>query len=78
MIQDHNLVLCMSSYHKEALQAEFPDLRDRIYLLSEMVGKIDNVEDPIGGPLVDYEDTAHEINRYLSQGLERIIELAGE
>lgn len=54
-IHNHNLVLCLASNHKEALQAEFPDLKDRIYLLSEMVGKIDSVDDPIGGPMVEYE-----------------------
>jgi protein-tyrosine phosphatase len=78
MIHDHNLVLCLASNHKEALRAEFPDLKERIYLLSEMVGKSDGVDDPIGGPLIEYEAAACEIHEYLTEGLERIIELAGE
>ena len=77
-IQAHNLVLCLASNHKEALRAEFPDLKDRIYLLSEMVGRSESIDDPIGGPLVEYQAVAREINEYLTQGLERIIELAGE
>ena len=77
-IQNHNLVLCLASNHKEALRAEFPDLKDRIYLLSEMVGKTDSVDDPIGGPLLEYQVTAREIKDYLTEGFDRILELAGE
>ena len=77
-IHNHNLVLCLASNHKEALRTEFPDMKDRIYLLSEMIGKEESVDDPIGGPMVEYEAVAQEINTYLSQGLERIIELAGD
>ena len=77
-LQNHNLVLCLASNHKEALRAEFPDLKDRIYLLSEMAGKTDSVADPIGGPLLEYRTTAREIREYLVQGYNRIIKLAGE
>jgi protein-tyrosine phosphatase len=78
LIYTHNLVLCLAKNHKEALQAEFPDLKDRIFLLSEMVGAQESVEDPIGGPLIEYQVVAQEIKSYLTQGLDRILELAGE
>jgi len=77
-IRNHNLVICLARNHKEALRAEFPDLKERIYLLSEMVGKIDSVDDPIGGPLVEYEVVAREINEYIQQGFDRIVELSAE
>jgi protein-tyrosine phosphatase len=77
-LANHNLVLCLASNHKEALQVEFPDLKDRIYLLSEMVGKTASIKDPIGGPLVEYEAVAREIDGYLTEGFERIVELASE
>lgn len=76
LIESHNLVLCLASNHKEALRAEFPDLADRIYLLSEMAGKQIDVEDPIGGPLVEFEAAAREIDEYLTEGFDRILELA--
>ena len=76
-LANHNLVLCLASNHKEALQVEFPDLKDRIYLLSEMVGKTTSVDDPIGGPLVEYEAVAREIDAYLTEGFDRIVALAG-
>ena len=67
----------MESNHKEALRVEFPEIADRVYMLSEMVDVQRNVEDPIGGPLVDFVDTAREIDQYLTDGFDRICELAG-
>lgn len=32
-----DLVLCMTSFHKEALQAEFPQYETRVHMLSEMI-----------------------------------------
>ena len=47
----------------------------RIFMLSEMVGRIHDVEDPIGGPMIDFIDTAREIDKYLEDGFEKILEL---
>lgn len=77
-LQNHNLVLCLASNHKEALRTEFSDLKDRIFLLSEMAGETQSIADPIGGPLVEYQAAAREIRDYLIRGYDRIIELAGE
>jgi exopolysaccharide biosynthesis WecB/TagA/CpsF family protein len=71
-----DLVLTMERGHKEALQAEFPDLANRVYLLNEMVDRNGDVRDPIGGTIVDYEDTARELEQILVQGLEKIVRLA--
>ena len=76
LLEEHNLVLCLASNHKEALQFEFSDLADRIYLLSEMVGQQVSVEDPIGGPVVEFEAAAREIDAFISEGLDKIVELA--
>lgn len=76
LLEQFNLILVMASNHKEALTAEFPHLSDRIYLLSEMVGLRRDVEDPIGGPLVEYQFAAREIKEYIERGFERIQELA--
>ena len=77
LLEEYNLTLVMTRNHKEALRAEFPDLAGKIYLLSEMVGLRHDVEDPIGGPLVEYEATAREIDDYLTRGFDKICELAG-
>ncbi len=72
----YQLVLVMEQGHKEALLVEFPEVRQRIYMLSEMVGISLDVADPIGGPQIDFEDTADELDRYLRDGYDRIRELA--
>jgi protein-tyrosine phosphatase len=37
LMAQSDLVLCMTGFHKEALQAEFPQFAPRVYMLSEMI-----------------------------------------
>jgi protein-tyrosine phosphatase len=71
-----DLVLCMEWGHKEALQIEFPDHRDKIFLLTEMVGNMDEVADPIGGPRVEYEQMIDEVTQLIDDGLPHILQIA--
>ena len=75
LISDFNLILVMERNQKEAMRAAFPQFADRIFILSEMIGQETDIVDPIGGPLVDFEDTAQEIETILSDGYPRIFEL---
>jgi hypothetical protein len=45
-------------------------------MLSEMVGLMIDIPDPIGGELVDYEDTANLLEHILTDGLDRIYQQA--
>jgi len=74
LLEEYQLVLVMERGHKEALQVEFPDLAVRIYMLSEVVSGQLDVYDPIGGPLIDFQDMAKEIESYLQNGFELIRE----
>lgn len=76
LLSQFDLILVMESGHKEALTVEFPMLAERIFLLSEMAGQIQNVEDPYGGPLSEYQATAEEMLAWIDQGWERIQRLA--
>jgi protein-tyrosine-phosphatase len=76
MMNDYNLILVMEKGHKEALQIEFPDRAERIFLLSEMVGGKYEIEDPIGGEPARYVTIARQIDSLLEQGWERIFSLA--
>jgi len=76
IIDEFSLIITMERGHKEALRIEFPQVASRVYLLSEMVGKSFDIVDPIGGPLVDFQTTAREIDQLLSQGFNRIEELS--
>lgn len=72
-LEEYDLILTMEQSHKEAMRAEFTAVRDRIYLLSEMVGIAYDVPDPIGGPLDDYRATVRELDRLLKMSLPQIV-----
>jgi hypothetical protein len=45
-------------------------------MLSEMVGEVLDIPDPIGGNLGDYEEIAYLLEHLLTDGLDRIVEMA--
>lgn len=77
-LDNYDLILTMEQSHKEALQIEFPSIRGRVYLLSEMLGVTYDIPDPIGGPLDDYRTTIKELTRLFKFSLPRIRELTAK
>jgi protein-tyrosine-phosphatase len=75
LLEEFQLILTMEKGHKEALKAAYPSLAGKIFLLTEIVGEYRDIVDPIGLSLVDYEDTAKEMESILWRGLSRICEL---
>jgi protein-tyrosine-phosphatase len=78
LVADYNLILTMENGQKEALKAAFPQYAAKIFLLSEMIGEKNEVIDPIGRPMVDFKETAREIHRILTNGFDRIKQLASD
>ncbi|MFZ2097557.1 MAG: hypothetical protein WAV05_13045 [Anaerolineales bacterium] len=78
LLQHFDLILTMEEQHKEALTIEFKPFADRIYLLSEMIGLVESIPDPIGGELVDYQETARLLQKILTGGLEKISQLTSK
>ena len=78
LLNQYNLILTMERGHKEGLRIEFPAKAGRIYLLSEMVGQIFDIPDPVGGPPAEYEATLRDIDQLLTKGFERINLLADQ
>ena len=76
ILADYALVLTMEPGHKEALQTEFPDMAEKIYLLSEMAGVSVPVVDPIGAAYREYELAADNIFQWLEKGKPKIYQLA--
>ena len=74
-LEDFDLILTMEKDQKEALQIEFPGIRRRIYLISEMIGSTMDIADPIGGMLEDFEDTAVLLEKTLEEGFPKILSL---
>ena len=75
MLAPFDLILTMESGHKEALQIEFSEIADKVFMLSEMSGEILNIEDPIGRTYQDYLETVDQIDKLIESGFPRILRL---
>jgi protein-tyrosine phosphatase len=78
VVESFSLVLVMEQRHREMMTSAYPDLADRIYLLKEITGGEGDVHDPIGTDIVNYRAMANEVNSILTQGLDRVRELADD
>ncbi len=70
-----DLILTMERSHKESLQVEFPQLSQRLHLLSDMAGVAYDISDPIGGSLDTFRYTLRELDVLIRKGMPRILEL---
>lgn len=76
-ILDHSdLILVMTHDHQELLNEVDPTSAERTFLLSQMAGIEQDVEDPIGFGFPVYQGCARQIQAYLDQGFNVILELA--
>lgn len=75
---DYDLILTMEAGHKEAILIEHPEVKNRIFLLSEMVGSSFDIADPIGRNLSEYEETATLLEDLINRGIPHIIKLLRE
>ena len=76
MLAEHDLILVMETGHKEALASEFPFVRKRVYLLSEVVDKIAyDIPDPEQSN-EEAGEIAQELNDLIQRGYAGICLLA--
>ena len=64
-----DLILTMTRGHREAIVAQWPDVADRVFVLSPDGG---DVADPIGGPAELYVSCAQQIDEALAAWVDRI------
>jgi protein-tyrosine-phosphatase len=76
LLVNFDLILTMELEHKKWLDSQYNDFADRTYLLSEMVGNFADIPDPIGGELYEYQQTAFLLKSIITDGLDRIYQLA--
>jgi protein-tyrosine-phosphatase len=76
MLRGFNLILTMEGGQKEALQNEFPEVKSRVFMISEMIGQRYDIQDPYNGTLDDYIEMMGEIEHILDEGFEKILMLA--
>jgi protein-tyrosine phosphatase len=78
LVYQSKLIITMEPGHKEALQLEFPYAASRIFLLSEFDEKVVPINDPTGGDIEEYENTAREIEKIISRGMSKILTLVND
>ncbi len=76
MVAQASLILTMTRSQAEAVRLEFPAHAHKVHLLSEACNQRHDVEDPLGGTLLDYRATAKEIERLIEEGYDKILEWA--
>lgn len=75
-VAEADLILVMTTAHREAIVAEFQDAHSKTYLLSEMIDKSYEIADPYGSSLAHYEYCAQDLSTIIEAGFERILSLA--
>ena len=75
LLADAALILVMTRHHQEALQAEFPAAQGKVLLLSQLIDRRFDIEDPFGGSLDDYELCATDLQNILADGYDRLVEM---
>jgi protein-tyrosine-phosphatase len=75
MVTEADLVLVMTQNHAEAVKMAFPDQAHKVYLLSEMIGRVYDIHDPYGSPRIEYTHTAKELENLIDSGYARIVAL---
>jgi len=77
LVAETDLLVTMEAAHKQAIQRVFPEASDRVFVLGELIGRGEDVDDPIGLPFVEYERTYDLLEEWIGQALPRMAELLG-
>ena len=78
-VEEATLIIAMAREHKEAMEAEFAEASEKIFLLRELAGESGDVPDPYGSDSLDlYRQCAAEISLLLQKAYSRILELSAE
>lgn len=72
LVEDADLILTMSSTHKDTIRAMNPAAIEKTFSLKEFVGEAGDVEDPVGQSVEVYRQTAASLRRLLEKSLEKL------
>jgi len=76
LLSSADLILAMEKGQVEGMRIEFPSVRGRIFLVSEMIAAQYEIADPYGMGMGAFEETAQELEMIFDQGLVQILEIA--
>jgi protein-tyrosine-phosphatase len=74
LLRQFDLILVMEKGHKEALRTEFPEIAERVLLVSELVGETREIGDPMGGSLDDFRETIRDLEDIFERGFAEILQ----
>jgi len=77
MLEDADVVLVMEEAHRRSLFYMAPQHLSKVFLLSEMSGQHDDVGDPYGGEIPEYERTIGLLERLIDAGMPQIRQRLG-
>ncbi|HLA47754.1 MAG TPA: low molecular weight protein arginine phosphatase [Nitrospinota bacterium] len=75
MVKDADLIIVMESDHREKILSEYPEAKEKVFLLSSFgnqKGMENDIADPYGGSIFSYRVAFREINFYI-EGLMRYL-----
>ncbi|WP_298705883.1 low molecular weight protein arginine phosphatase [uncultured Veillonella sp.] len=74
LMEAADLVVGLSSDHKNTLLRQFPHMKDKIVTLGELAGTGEDVQDPFGGTQEEYLACAKQIEELIEKSWPHIVE----
>lgn len=76
ILSEHQLVIVMEMGHKEAISSEFPEVADKVHLLTGIAGGMSyDIPDPYM-PGENGNEIAKEIRKFILNNFDRIVQLS--
>lgn len=73
LLREADLILVMEESHRRSIFYAAPQHLAKVFLLTEMAGRHEDVDDPYGGPLPLYARTADFLESLIDMGLPNIL-----
>jgi len=77
-VDEADLILVMTRRHADIIARDFRRTEDKVFLVSEMAGEQQDIEDPYAGSLLEYRRSAAELSDWIERGYPRMMQLLGE
>lgn len=75
LLAQADVILVMEEAHRQAIARQAPRHVAKVRVFPELVGRHDDVADPVGGSLDDYRRTVVELDDILDQGWDALMAL---
>lgn len=74
MVQHADIILVMEQYHRWFISSQAKEHKDKLMMMSQLVGKKYNIRDPYRGSRREYEYIAAELEEIVDAGLPLLLE----